>query len=249
MPREVRTPVPVSADVVASVVGEPGVVDGLPVSVRVVEAKPGVGVDGKPVEPVEPGRGSVSEVLLRLESFDAETVSALGGEVLAFGVTPPADVVARGGVLVEVMVDYSAFRWALGADWSQRLQLVEWECDPRVVRAAVKECGNPVVVAGVVNDFEAGTLTATVLLGGQAADAPAGESRSAGVFAGDGSTLGLASAAGSFQATSLSNSGSWQVGGNNGSFSYSYPIATPPAFNGLGPSVAPMRYRRRLGGG
>ena len=157
--------------------------------------------------------------------------------ILAFGVTPPADVTAKGGVDVVVSIDYSQFRWALGAEWSQRLQLVEWQCDPPVAQVVAKECGNPIPLADVSNDFEAGTLTATVHLGGQPADAPAGASR-AGLFTGDGSTLGLASAAGSFQATSLSNSGSWQVGGNNGSFSYSYPIAAPPAFNGLGPSVA-----------
>ncbi|HAP75434.1 MAG TPA: hypothetical protein DCR14_05065 [Acidimicrobiaceae bacterium] len=231
---------PVSGELVAGADRVSGV-EGLPVGVRVVPDVvkgdgDGGGVDVTLVEGESVPVG-VESVVLRVESFEAETVAELGGEVLVFGVTPPADVVAKGGVLVEVTVDYSEYRWVLGGDWSQRLQLVEWACDPRVVRVAVKECGNPVPVVGVVNDFEAGTLTATVRLGGQGEGAPAGASR-AGVFAGDGSTLGLASAAGSFEATSLSNSGSWQVGGNNGSFSYSYPVVTPPAFNGLGPSVA-----------
>ena len=183
------------------------------------------------------GVSPVSTVDVKVQSFDASTVSALGGEVLAFGLTPPADLVAKGGVDAVVRVDYSQFRWALGADWAQRLQLVEWQCDPLTAQASTKECGNPVPVAGVVNDLKSGTLTATVRLDGQAAAGPAGASRP-GVTTGDGSTLGLASAEGSFAATTLSNSGQWQVGGNTGSFTYSYPIATPPAFNGLGPSVA-----------
>ena len=238
--KEVRTPEPVSTSVTADSPSRAAMVEGLPVSFRLADATPGR-VDGGVV--VDTATGATSPpaapaaVALQVASFDAVTVSELGGEILAFGVTPPADVTVKGGVDVVVSVDYSQFRWALGAEWSQRLQLVEWQCDPQVARVVAKECGNPIPLTGVSNDFEAGTLTATVHLGGQPAEAPAGASR-AGLFTGDGSTLGLASAAGSFQATSLSNSGSWQVGGNNGSFSYSYPIATPPAFNGLGPSVA-----------
>ena len=182
-----------------------------------------------------PGDGSSGseQVGLLVESLDADTVSMLGGEVLAFGVTPSEPT---GSLKVEVAIDYSGFRFALGADWAARLQLVQWSCDPALARVTTLQCGNPIPVEGVVNDLKAGVLTATVELG-FTRGVGAGESRP-GVLTGNGSTLGLASAAGAFTATSLSNSGSWQVGGNNGSFSYSYPIAVPPAFNGLGPSVS-----------
>ena len=99
-----------------------------------------------------------------------------------------------------------------------------------------KSCGEPVVLTDVKNDLKAGTLTATATVGGLGVQGGGGRMRA--FVTGSGSTLGLASSAGSFQATSLSNSGKWSVGGNSGAFSYSMPIAAPPAFNGLGPTVS-----------
>ncbi|MDO8361492.1 MAG: C2 family cysteine protease [Actinomycetota bacterium] len=239
VPHEVRTPDVVTAALTAgtdravAVVGLPVTIKAVPAAVADATVAPAVPLDGGvPVDtaPVEPVAKPTDVVV---ESLDAATVAAMGGEILVFGVNP-ADGIST--ATVEVAVDYSAFRYALGADWSNRLQLVQWACDPAMARAAAKECGNPVPVANVTNDLEAGVLTATVTIGVTRPAGATGESPL--MFTGNGSSLGLASAAGSFQATSLSNSGSWQVGGNNGSFSYSYPITLPPAFNGLGPSVA-----------
>lgn len=234
---EVRTPDPVTAVVVAEV-GRSVSVDGLPVTLTVEPATTGgeAAVDA-PAAPEStsstfPVDGVVKHVELRVESLDAATVESLGGEVFALGVEPTT----ASSVTVEVAIDYSQFRYALGAEWATRLQLVQWACDPAMAKVAARQCGNPVPVADVANDLETGVLTATVELG-FAVGQGGGESLPM-VLTGDGSTLGLASAAGSFQATSLSNSGAWQVGGNNGSFSYSTPIAVPQAFNGLGPSVS-----------
>ena len=80
VPREVRTPVPVSAEVVASGEGRAAVVEGLPVSVRLA---PVLLVDGEPVDGAQP---PVDPVSVRVESFAAESVAEMGGEILAFGV-------------------------------------------------------------------------------------------------------------------------------------------------------------------
>ncbi|CAB4924327.1 unannotated protein [freshwater metagenome] len=214
---EVVTPVVVSS--VVSAGGDVAArVDGLPVSVRAM-----FGADV----------GSVSPVDVRVQSLDADTVAALGGQVLAFGVNP-VDVGVS--ATVEVSVDYSAFRFALGADWAQRLQLTVWDCSPDMARSAVKSCGDGVALEGVRNDLVAGSLTATVSVGGLRVVGGGGKARVM-VFA-SGATLGLTTSSGSFAATSLSSTGTWQVRGNTGSFSYSYPVVTPPAFNGLGPSVS-----------
>lgn len=50
-------------------------------------------------------------------------------------------------------------------------------------------------------------------------------------------TAGTSGSNGAFTATSLAPSGSWSTGGSTGSFTYSYPILTPPA--GTGGDVAP----------
>ena len=208
-------------------VTEPAAVE--PIEETPVETSVDAVVDAKPVESTVPPVDVATAV--RVESLDASVVAALGGEVLAFGVE------SGDGVSMQVTIDYSAFRYALGAQWSSRLQLVQWSCLPAMAKVAAKDCGNPVPVVGVFNDLKAGVLTATVTVSGSKVLAGGGQALPM-LVAGGGSTLGLASAAGSFEATSLSNSGAWQVGGNNGSFSYSMPLATPPAFNGLGPSVS-----------
>ncbi|MBP2702189.1 DNRLRE domain-containing protein [Microbispora sp. RL4-1S] len=46
------------------------------------------------------------------------------------------------------------------------------------------------------------------------------------------------SAVGDFSASSLSPSGSWQVGASGGAFTYRYPIIAPPAPSGPGPDLA-----------
>lgn len=44
-------------------------------------------------------------------------------------------------------------------------------------------------------------------------------------------------AAGSYSATDLKASGYWSAGGSSGSFTYSYPIAVPPAASDLVPQL------------
>lgn len=88
----------------------------------------------------------VKPVDVKVQSLDAKTVSAIGGEILAFGVNPAASTEP---VTVQVTVDYSAFRYAIGGDWANRLQLVQWSCSPDIAIIEPKSCAEPVVLADV----------------------------------------------------------------------------------------------------
>lgn len=100
----------------------------------------------------------------------------------------------------------------------------------------------------VLNDVKTGKLTARVEAGPSAADAPVGDKPAAEATSDQaGSVYLLASSAssttssdlaGSFAATDLKPSGTWQVGPSGGSFSYSVPITVPPAPGGQTPKFS-----------
>lgn len=264
VPRSARTPDPVDVEITTEE-GRASEVEGLPVSVEVVDAPADASVAGRDATVPSPTTVAPSttvaasttsttstpadaapsttavtaadgEIGLQVESLTAADTEDLGGEVLAFGLNLATGETVEGPVSVEVQVDVTDFKYALGADWASRLQLVEWDCSADQAQAQAEACGNPTPVEGSEYDEATGVLTATVVINDT--DIVGGGGQTPRLAFSSGSTLGLTSAAGSFSATSLSNSGSWQVGGNNGSFSYSYPIVTPPAFNGVGPSVS-----------
>ncbi|GAA0408143.1 DNRLRE domain-containing protein, partial [Acrocarpospora corrugata] len=92
----------------------------------------------------------------------------------------------------------------------------------------------------MVNDVEAGTLTALVeavpATTGVAPNAAASQAR---VYAVTSSASATASGTtGSFEATDLKPSGTWQVGLSGGGFTYSYPIPVPPGPSGAGPALS-----------
>ena len=252
VPRSVE-PLAVVDDTVTASVDGAAPVDGLPVEIALVDedaadvADPSssastststTAVPSTTAAPstttVEPSVGD-GRVELDVQSLSASDVKALGGEVLALGIDTATGEPSV-PVEVKVSIDYSGFRYAFGADWADRVQLVTWDCPVEVADVTPKACGEPVPVGGVVDDEAKGVLTASLVIGGDGVQGSTGGARRRAYQSG--STLGLASAAGTFAATTLSNSGEWQVGGNIGSFSYDYPIAVPPALNGLGPSVS-----------
>ncbi|ROQ93870.1 intein/RHS repeat-associated protein [Streptomyces sp. 2132.2] len=156
---------------------------------------------------------------------------------------------------VSVELDYNAFKNAYGGSWGSRLRFTALPACA-LTTPERPECrnGTPVTTR---NDAQTGTLTATV-------DAPArGESAPAvGSFAKPRSQapsaaqpMMLASAAGAapmvlaaapgadgangtFKATSLSATGTWQAGGSAGDFSWSYPLEIPASLGGPSPSLA-----------
>ncbi|MEJ3750925.1 RHS repeat-associated core domain-containing protein [Actinomycetes bacterium KLBMP 9797] len=124
----------------------------------------------------------------------------------------------RRGVHVEV--DYSSFRHAYGGDWASRLRLVELPaCALSTPERAECRTGKPLPTT---NRAETGTLTADVTVGTAtvlaAAAAPSGS-------------------AGSYTATPLSASSSWEVGGAAGDFGWSYQLDSPPGFGGPEPDL------------
>ncbi|MEV0385453.1 RHS repeat-associated core domain-containing protein [Nonomuraea sp. NPDC050643] len=116
---------------------------------------------------------------------------------------------------VRLTVDYSGFRHAYGADWASRLRVL-----------ALPQCeGCRTRTLATDNDPAAGTVSAAL-------DEPLGQA---------GTLLALAAEpsgpAGDYAATSLQPSWAWSAGGNSGSFSWSYPMRTPPSLGGPAPRI------------
>ncbi|GAA3346865.1 hypothetical protein GCM10020358_59510 [Amorphoplanes nipponensis] len=110
-----------------------------------------------------------------------------------------------------VTVDYSGFAQAYGGDWASRLRLVN--------------LANGKPVAGT-NDTKTSTVSAVVPLAANGAVTTLAVSAGA---SGDNGT---------YSATSLSQAGTWGVSQQNGGFSWSQPLRTPPGVGGPAPSLS-----------
>ncbi|MEV7612388.1 polymorphic toxin-type HINT domain-containing protein [Streptomyces sp. NPDC089799] len=148
---------------------------------------------------------------------------------------------------VSVELDYNAFRNAYGGGWGSRLR---FKAVPACSLTTPErpECR---VTQDVVtkNDPATGKLIAT--FEAPANRAPAGKAKLAGsafmsapaAAAAGGATMLSATAGaegsnGTYKATSLSASGSWQAGGSAGDFSWSYPLDIPASLGGPSPSLS-----------
>ncbi|WP_084556936.1 RHS repeat-associated core domain-containing protein [Hamadaea tsunoensis] len=155
---------------------------------------------------------------VRVQVFDHATAAKAGADALLFRV---ANLSSPGAATVSV--DYSAFQWAYGGDWAQRLRLTELpECALTTPQLAACH-GRPV---GSDNDAGSRTVSATVGLT---------STKQTALMA---LSAGAAGSSGDYSATALSSSGTWTAGGNAGDFSWSYPMRSPPALGGPAPSVA-----------
>ncbi|WP_412543095.1 RHS repeat-associated core domain-containing protein [Longispora sp. K20-0274] len=148
------------------------------------------------------------KVTVRTLDHAAGTAAGVDGLVFALsGDSGPLDIA----------VDYSAFRWAGGADWAQRLRLVELP-DCALTTPTADGCqGRPV-------PFRADTAAATV-------SATVTGARLLGL------TTGTGGGAGDYAATPLSPSALWSAGSNTGGFSWAYPMRTPPSLGGPAPQL------------
>ncbi|QEU81733.1 RHS repeat-associated core domain-containing protein [Streptomyces subrutilus] len=156
-----------------------------------------------------------------------------------------------GDAPVSVELDYNAFKNAYGGGWGSRLRFTALPaCALTTPDRPECRTGTPVSAA---NDPRTGTLTATVdapapapaaAPGSFAKDAPAASARGMLAPAGVAAPVVLAAAPtadganGTFKATSLSPTGSWQAGGSAGDFSWSYPLEIPASLGGPSPSLA-----------
>ncbi|GAA4672387.1 hypothetical protein Prum_075750 [Phytohabitans rumicis] len=125
---------------------------------------------------------------------------------------------------VSVSVDYSSFRNAYGGDWASRLRLVELPaCALSTPDRAECRTATPLPTR---NEVREGTLSAEVTVGATTVLAAAAAPNGSG---------------GDYEATPLSRSSSWDVGGAAGDFSWSYQMDAPPAFGGPAPDLD-LRY-------
>ncbi|MDQ0908728.1 RHS repeat-associated protein [Streptomyces canus] len=124
---------------------------------------------------------------------------------------------------VSVEVDYASFAQAYGGDWAQRLRLVELPaCALTTPKAAACQTVTPLATD---NDVRAQKLTAAV---------PATVGAKAPLLAVSAAPSG---GSGSYTATSLAPSASWQVAAQTGAFTWQYPLRVPPAIAGPSPQL------------
>ncbi|GAA4936429.1 RHS repeat-associated core domain-containing protein [Streptomyces coeruleoprunus] len=167
---------------------------------------------------------------------------------------------STGSVPVSLQLDYKTYQNLYGADWASRLTFVQFpEC--YLTTPDLEECSTYQELE-TVNDTKTKTITATV---DTAADgtvttpvsAPAAAVPGPGVMqaayvhssarqavdgGGDKAVVGAvdsgAGEGGSFKATPLISSGKWAAGSSSGAFTWSYPLAVPPAPAGPAPQIS-----------
>ncbi|MEU7063114.1 RHS repeat-associated core domain-containing protein [Streptomyces sp. NPDC046161] len=157
-----------------------------------------------------------------------------------------------GDAPVSVQLDYDTFKNAYGGSWGSRLRFTALPaCALTTPERAECRTGTPVTAK---NDARTGTLTATVDTPAPAdipaapgafamPAAPSGAAQRMAPLTSAGATVLAAApsadgANGTFTATSLSPSSTWQAGGSAGDFSWSYPLDTPASLGGPSPSLA-----------
>jgi RHS repeat-associated protein len=148
----------------------------------------------------------------------------------ALGTGPVLAVRIPGGGhgAVRIGLDYSGFKDAYGGDYGYRLRLVALPACA-LTTPQVAACRKRIPVPSR-NDPATRTVSADLAVSaGSAAPTVLAATSDPGQQGG---------AAGTYAATTLKPSGSWVSGASSGSFTYTYPIAVPPAASALVPAVA-----------
>ncbi|MEN3358654.1 MAG: hypothetical protein V7637_2636 [Mycobacteriales bacterium] len=176
-------------------------------------ARPGA----KPsAEPAAAGPGRV-----RVQVLDHATLPSRWRDSVLLRIVR-ADGAAAAGTAT-LGVDYAGFAGNHGADWASRLRLVSLPACALTTPDAAGCQGTPLPSG---NDTAAHQVSATV---------PVPAAAGGALLAVD---AGPAGAAGDYTATPFQPSSAWQAGDNSGNFSWSYPMAAPPALGGPEPSPA-----------
>ncbi|MDV5143289.1 polymorphic toxin-type HINT domain-containing protein [Streptomyces sp. SBC-4] len=183
-------------------------------------------------------------------------ISQGGEEALKVGSVVAVQAPATGSVPLTVGIKYSTFENLHGADWATRLRLVQFpECylttplEPACQEYEELETANDPVtntLTATVDTAADGTVTPAVATGSAPASSSgimqAAYTATPAAASGDKTVLGTVDSGigpgGSFRATPLASSGKWSAGGSSGAFTWSYPIAIPPAPAGPAPSIA-----------
>lgn len=202
------------------------------------------GVPWKPKElpdvklpaPVWPPAGTpVTTTAPASKAKRAASASAAATAVVVDRATVPerwrAAVVARlSGGPASVTMNYSAYQYAYGGNWSSRLRL--WSL-PECALTTPDKAGCTATPLPSRNDVAKKTVTAEIT--SPAAERAATRSSSGASF------VALAAApagdSGDFGATSLSPSSTWSAGASTGDFTWSYPMRVPSAMGGPEPEI------------
>ncbi|WP_327168686.1 polymorphic toxin-type HINT domain-containing protein [Streptomyces subrutilus] len=235
--------------------GKPVRAGTLPVSVAAVApapanspAAPRSAAAGAPVSDA-PSAAAPTDVRLKvgvLGRDDAKRVGLANSLLLSVDRTDAGTTAAP----VSVELDYAAFKNAYGGSWGSRLRFTAIPtCALTTPKRPECQGSTPVTTR---NDPETGKLVAVFDAPAKPAPAPAPAGRAflnapaAGPLAGAATVGGVTLAAspgadganGTYKATSLSASGSWQAGGSAGDFSWSYPLDIPASLGGPSPSLS-----------
>ncbi|GII88355.1 hypothetical protein Ssi03_63450 [Sphaerisporangium siamense] len=157
---------------------------------------------------------------VQVRTMDAATAGR--SRITGLGVQLTPRTRPAGETRLTVEVDYSGFRYAYGGDWASRLRLVRLpECAATTPDLPRCQGRTPLPTR---NDVKAGRLTADVGFTTAGTMTLAAEAAPSG-------------AAGSYEATSLSPSATWEVSNQSGAFSWSYPLQLPPTPGGPTPEI------------
>ncbi|WP_254550548.1 RHS repeat domain-containing protein [Catellatospora tritici] len=164
--------------------------------------------------------GATSPTEVAIAIADQVKTRAAGVSGVVFSVSTKA----AGGAAMRVGLDYSAFAEAYGGNYASRLRLVRLPaCALTTPQVAACRTGQP--LRSSRNDLVGRSVSADVdLVGSERTMVLAVTSSDPGTDGGSGGT---------YAATELKPSGTWNAGGSNGSFTYSYPLTVPPAQSAL----------------
>ncbi|MGW0954594.1 polymorphic toxin-type HINT domain-containing protein [Streptomyces sp. NPDC002545] len=200
---------------------------GLPVTVR----ETGTHGSGK-AGPAARAQDTGAPGKVRVDVLDPHRAAKLGaGVLLDVQRADGGDTSAK----VRLTVDYSEFAEGFGGSYASRLQLLQLPACAAVATPGSEDCPEQPKVLPTVNDVRTGTVSADVT----AAPAPA---EGVSTMAATATSLvavaaGPSGAQGTYAATALSPSASWNVSTSSGAFNWNYPLRTVPTPGGMVPTV------------
>ncbi|MEU9841885.1 type IV secretion protein Rhs, partial [Actinomadura sp. NPDC048032] len=203
---------------------------------RPAEKEAGAKAGELPIEILAPGKVKGAEnpapsaQRVRVQVLDSQATRSAGVDGLALTVAR-TDAAAPGRV--KLRLDYSTFAQAFGGSYGARLRLVQLPACA-LTSPAQPECRIPKPVTAA-NNSAARTLTAEVETSpAQTSGSPETAGKNAALLV---ATAGSDSSQGDYGASSLEASATWQAGGNDGDFTWSYPLRVPPVPGTLSPQA------------
>lgn len=182
-----------------------------------------------PAAPEGAAQSADSAGAVTVDVLDQKAAQRLGVKGVVLKVTGP-----KNGGSARLGVDYSAFASAYGGDWAGRLQMLRLpDCAVDDPARAVCRTRTPLESD---NDRPGRTLRTELAFTPTAAKLRSADAAPTTMVLA--LAAGTKSGAGDFRATPLSASSTWEAGGSSGSFTWSYPLRTPPAAAGPAPGLS-----------